>query len=286
MDSRYWLLGAIVAVACVAGACSTNDDPQEGTATPIDIVLSPYLSRLVTVDAVIDGDTVRLIFDTGGGETVISPEVANRIGCSHTGRSVGYRMNGDRVDVTLCRDVTVVIGGVSFEHEQLGVWDLQSLLPDEAPLIDGVLSLKTLATQPFTLDLQRGRLTLETEASFDQRIQGMTRLQSRMATGTDGDELTVFVRGEVDSEAWFLLDSGNLDVVQAAPHLGGAASGASSDPWTHDLALGGLPAIGTSFRTRDIIYDGVLSEEFMRNLVFAFDIEANEVWATVNESSR
>jgi predicted aspartyl protease len=286
MDSRYWLLGAIVAAACGAGACSTNDDTQKGTPTPVDIVLSPYLSRLVTVDAVINGDTVGLRFDTGGGETVISPEVADRIGCSPAGRSVGYRMNGDRIDVTLCRDVTVVIGGVSSEHEQLGVWDLQSLLPAEAPPIDGVLSLKTLAAQPFTLDLQRGQLTLETEASFDQRIQGMTRLQSRMATGTDGDELTVFVRGEVDSEGWFLLDSGNLDVVQAAPYLSGAASGASSEPWQHDLALSGLPGIATSFRTRDIIYDGVLSEQFMRNLVFAFDLESNEVWAAVNESNR
>jgi predicted aspartyl protease len=286
MNRGYRLLSLVLTAASGATACNTGNYPQEGTATPVDIVLSPYLGRLVTVNAVIDGDTVKLIFDTGGGETVISPEVANRIGCSPTGRSVGYRMNGDRVDVTLCRDVTVVIGDVSFEHEQLGVWDLQSLLPDEAPPIDGVLSLKTMAAQPFTLDLQRGRLTLETEASFDDRIQGMTRLGSRIATGTDGDELTVFVRGEVDSEAWFLLDSGNLDVVQAAPHLGAAVSGTSSEPWKHDLALGGFPAIATSFRTRDIIYDAVLSEEFMRNWVFAFDLESNQVWATMNESNR
>jgi hypothetical protein len=138
--------------------------------------------------------------------------------------------------------------------------------------VDGVLSLKTFASQPFSLDLRAGLLTLETAASYRDRVRDMARLDSRLATGLDGDELDVLVRGEVDAPAWFLLDSGNLDVVQAAPHLGG-----SGDVWEHVLRLDGMPPVTTSFRTRDIVYDGVLSQEFMRDWLFTFDLAANEV---------
>jgi hypothetical protein len=182
-------------------------------------------------------------------------------------------MSGERIDVQLCYDVAISIGGSVFEHEVLGVWDVNAILPEGVPPVDGVLSLKTLATQPFTLDLGTGLLTLETAASYRDRIRDMARLNSRLATGLDGDELTVFVRGEVASAAWFLVDSGNLDVVQVAPHLGG-----SEDVWENLLHLDGMPPVAASFRTRDIIYDGVLSEEFMREWLFSFDLASNEVW--------
>jgi hypothetical protein len=183
-------------------------------------------------------------------------------------------MSGEQVDFQRCDAVTISIGGLAFEHDELGVWDVNAVLPEGVPPVDGVLSLKTFLAQPITLDLGNGILTLETKASYRDRVRDMTRLNSRLATGTDGDELDVFVRGEVDSTAWFLVDSGNLDVVQAAPHLGGP-----EDVWEHDLQLDGLDPVATSFRTRDIIYDGVLSEDFMRQWLFSFDLAANEVWA-------
>jgi hypothetical protein len=254
-------------------ACTGSEDISDSGSAPVHVALNPYTGRLVTVDVVIEGDTARLIFDTGGGETLISPEIAKRVGCDPTGRSAGFRMSGERVDFQLCYAVPVSIGGVAFEHEQLGVWDINAVLPEGVPPVDGVLSLKTFADQPITLDLGNGLLTLETAASYRDRIRDMTRLTSRLATGTDGDELDVFVRGEVDAPAWFLLDSGNLDVVQVAPHLGD-----SDGTWEHVLHVDGMPPVATSFRTRDIIYDGVLSEEFMREWVFSFDLASNEVW--------
>jgi hypothetical protein len=89
----------------------------------------------------------------------------------------------------------------------------------------------------------------------------------------------VFVRGTVDDTLWFLLDSGNLDVVQAAPHLRNRTSSSSGAPWEAELTLDGLSGVRTMFRTRDIIYDGALSEEFLRLWVLAFDLSANAVWA-------
>lgn len=139
--------------------------------------------------------------------------------------------------------------------------------------VDGVLSLKTFSTQPFTLGPETGILTLETATSYRDRIRDMSRLNTRLATGLDGDELTVFVRGNVEAPAWFLPDSGNLDVVQAAPYLGG-----SGDTWEHVLQEDGMPPLDASFRTRDIIHDSVLSEAFMRQWLFTFDLASNAVW--------
>jgi hypothetical protein len=268
------VLGALFGMAC-----GPDDAPRGTLVARVEIPLAPYIGRLVTLDASIDGDTARLILDTGGGETVVSPEIAEQLGCTPSGRSVGYRMNGDRITITSCPAVTLIVGGIPFVHDRIGIWDVQALLPEGVPPVDGVFSLKSLARQPFTLRLAERRLTLETARSLRQQLVGMSRLRSRLATGPDGDELTVFVRGVVEDTAWFLIDSGNLDVVQAGPHLRGTPNSSRAETWDAELTLEGLPGIRTTFRTRDIIYDGVLSEEFLRQWILTFDLASSEVWA-------
>jgi Aspartyl protease len=275
----HWL--ATVAVILLV-SCKANADRAQVAAEPVDVPLAPYIGRLVTVSAVIGQDTTRLIFDTGGGQTVISPRVAGRAGCTPSGRSVGFRMSGEKVESPLCSDVTLSIEGVAFTDPSVGVWDVQELLPEGVPPVDGVLSLKTLETRPFTLRLAEGRLTLETDESLRRQVATMSRLRSRIATGPGGDELTVFVHGMTSDSGWFLIDSGNLDVVQVAALMAGAhASGGGT--WEAPLALDGLPAIGTTFRASDIIYDGALSEDFLRQWTLVFDLRANAVWAETEE---
>ena len=257
-------------------ACSARDLVYRDG--PVEIALTPYIGRLVTVTALAGNDTVRLLLDTGAGETVISPAVATRLGCRPAGRSIGFRMTGEKVEFPLCSDVTLLLGGVSFEHSQIGIFDVRAVLPAGVPPIDGVLSLKTLANRAFTLRLGQRRLTIESRSSFAAQTRDMVRLQSRIATGPDGDELTLFLKGMVDSgpPVWFLLDSGNLDRVQLAPHLTTQGRDSLRDG---DVTLDGLGGIRTGLRTRDIIYDGVLSEGFLHHLVLTIDLAANAVWA-------
>lgn len=40
------------------------------------ILLKPYIENIKTIDVVIEGKEYDFLFDTGGGETIISPEVA------------------------------------------------------------------------------------------------------------------------------------------------------------------------------------------------------------------
>ena len=267
----------LLTVAALALACSSPRDVVDPDG-PVEIALAPYLGRLVTVTALAGSDTIRLLLDTGAGETVISPALAARLGCTPSGRSIGFRMNGERVAFSLCPDVTLTIGAIPFAHPVIGVYDLQAVLPPGAPPVDGVLSLKTLAARAFTLRLADRRLTLETRSSLAEQVREMARLRSRIATGPDGDELTLFVLGSLDSgpPAWFLLDSGNLDRVQVAPHVTGARTDST---WEGGLTLEGLGGTLTGFRRRDIIYDGALSEDFLRHWVLTFDLAANGIWA-------
>jgi len=264
--------------AALLVACNADADRAQAAAGPIDVPLAPYIGRLVTINAVIGQDTARLIFDTGGGQTVISPRIAQGIGCTPSGRSVGFRMTGEKVESPVCSDLTLSIEGVAFTDPSVGVWDVQKLLPEGVPPVDGVLALKTLATQPFTLRLAEGRLTLETDASFERQVAGMHQLRTRIATGPSGAELTVFVRGATSDTGWFLIDSGNLDVVQVAAHMAGAHP-SEGGTWEAPLTLDGVPTVQATFRTGDIIYDGVLSEGFLRQWTLAFDLSDSAVWA-------
>lgn len=275
----------LIVLAHVALVGCGADEVVQEPAGPVDVALVPYIGRLLSVDAVLGADTARLLFDTGGAETFISPELAAKVGCTPSGRSVGFRMNGDRIEHSYCSDVTLVIADIPFHHERVGILDVGALLPADFPRVDGVLSLVTLSGRLFTLHLAERRLTLESPTSFRERIQGMSRLRSRIATGLAGGELTVFLRGAVgggsqNGKGWFLLDSGNLDVVQVAPHVRTGGDVNEQGTWEAELTLEGVSASPAIFRTRDIIYDGVLSEAFLRRWTLAFDLSQNEVWAS------
>ena len=272
-----------ILISIIFMACSAIESDQDIIKEPIEISLNPYVGRLLTVNALVGDDTLKLLFDTGGGETYIGPDVAHRLGCIPSGRSVGFRMSGEMVESQYCHDISLSIGGVSFHHESIGVWDINSVLPEDLPRLDGILSLKTFQNQPFTLDLSSKRLILETKESLEDRTNNMTRLESRISTGPDGSELTIFLRGKLKDYGWFLLDSGNLDVVLVSQHLGNKIfidSTASSNVWESGLKLSNLSSVSTRFRTKEIIYDGALSEEFMSKWIFTFDISNNSIWVS------
>jgi hypothetical protein len=211
--------------------------------------------------------------------TLVTPEAASRLGCTPHGRSVGYRMSGEPVTFGLCDDVPLSIGGVAFPHPELAVWDLMSILPAGLPPLDGVLALKTFRDRPITLDLAARTLTLETATSLAERIRTMTPVEVRVATGLTGGDRTLFVRGVLDQTGWFLLDSGNLDRIQVAPHMVHAEGPV---PRTLDAVPFTIPGIGPTevpVRVADILYDGALSESFLREWVWTFDPESAALWA-------
>jgi len=254
--------------------------PVEGQSPVVELHLEPYVGRLVTITTVVGEDTLPFLLDTGGGETLITPSVAERLGCVPSGRTVGFRMSGERLELALCRDVTLSLAGEAFRHEDIAVFDIASLLPGDWPPLGGVISLKTFSDRAITLDLANARLIVESGSSLAQRVRDMTRLHSRIATGTDGRSLTVFLRMTAPTAGWYLLDSANLDVVRVGPT---AVSGrvpsreeraASAGP----VQFEGATPVEAQWRAADIIYDGALSEAYVRKWILTLDLSNGAAW--------
>lgn len=112
-----------------------------------------YLGNLKKTDISIGGQPCTFLFDTGGGETLISPDIAKILNKFIYGHSTGYRMNGDRLTCRKCDSVCISLGVASIFHPTVGVWDIMSILPEGFTNIDGVISLKSFKDKIVTLDL-------------------------------------------------------------------------------------------------------------------------------------
>ncbi|WP_041592540.1 aspartyl protease family protein [Terriglobus roseus] len=128
---------------------------QQGVAQsqPTTIALKPYLGVLWSFGAEIGGKPGVFLFDTGGGITVITPESAKAIGCAPWGQLSGFRMRGDRVDMTRCNDVSVRANGATLMTATVGVFDFAKLLPKDAPPLAGSVALSSFTGKVVTIDL-------------------------------------------------------------------------------------------------------------------------------------
>src|SRR6185436_4929083 len=254
-----------------------------GAAKPVTIPLRRYQGRLRTVRVVIGGVAHEFLFDTGGGLTLVSPAVAGRARCAPSGRSVGYRMSGERLDTPLCTGtIPMALGAWNTAVAGAAVFDIMKLLPAGWPPLAGVISLHTFAGRAITLDLAHDRLIVETPASLAARVRGMTPLEGRLATGMDGAAVTLFVAARVNGgKLWLELDSGNVTVIQLAPHAARLLGvGAGPSPGNVTLRLAPSHVIKAPARQRELIYDGVLSEGAIANDVYTMDLATGKLWVS------
>lgn len=137
----------LVALAITAAGCAREGSAPEIKAEPAGrratIPLAIYAGLLRQTTVSVAGPAHPFIFDTGGGETLIGPGIASAIGCQPYGRAIGFRSSGEQVRFAYCDDVVLRIGDVSIEHDRVGVFDLQALLPAGLPPADGVVSLRS-----------------------------------------------------------------------------------------------------------------------------------------------
>jgi hypothetical protein len=275
-----WSFVIIFAVT-IAGCAHDNSKSirQDQSARPAMIPLSTYAGLLRSMTVSVASAAHQFIFDTGAGETVITPEIASAIGCVPYGRAIGFRASGEQVASQYCDDVLLRLGDVAIVHERVGVFDLRSLLPAGAPPADGVISLRSFRGQPVTIDLAVGRITLETADSLIVRTRAMRPLRMRVASGPTGAETTVYIAARVGGRrVWLLLDSGNGDPALVAPHVARMA-GLNDNEGEAVIEFDGLGPIGVHTRSSNMIYDGVLGAAFMQDWIFTIDLASNRAWA-------
>ena len=249
------------------------------TSVPAVVPLAPWAGLLRSVTVTVDGTAHPFVFDTGGGETVITPEVAAAVGCTPYGRSIGFRMSGERFEFEHCDNVALRLGQVALTRDPVGVFDLKSILPAGLPRTDGVLSLRSFRDRSVTIALGAGRLTLETAGSLAARVRRMRPLTIRIATGPSGAETTVHVAARVGGRrVWLLLDSGNGDAALVAPHVAAMVGlkGAEGDAV---IQIDGVGPVQLPIRPQSIIYDGVLGAGFIQDWILTFDLASARAWA-------
>ncbi len=93
------------------------------------IHLKPYVSELKSVEVFINDKKYNFLFDAGGGETLISPDVAKLLNKEIYGCSTGIRMDGEMIKYQKADSISIKIGATEIFHQTIGVWDIMSILP-------------------------------------------------------------------------------------------------------------------------------------------------------------
>ena len=229
--------------------------------------------ELRTVSVAIDGREHALLFDTGGGRTLVAPAVAERIGCQPSGRDVGYRMSGEPVVFQNCDRLEARMGAYPLRLAPVAVFDVGALLPKELPPLDGVLALDAFRGQVVSLDWAASLVTVHssTEAAAALRDHGVP---SRFATGENGASLTALlpVPAMRGPNLWFLLDSGNIRGTLVAPHVRNERALAFPSDSTASIGIGAGAPRAHDVSITDINYDGVLGTAFLRSTIVTLDL--------------
>ena len=248
------------------------------------IKLKSYQENLQTVDVFIEGKKYNFLFDSGGAETIISPEIANKLGKKIYGHSVGFRMSGEMLTSQKCDGILMKIGAVNHFHPTVGVLDIMSIFPKEFEKVDGVISLKSFNTGVLTIDLSNNKLIVETSTSAKARIRGKSVVPSRFANGLEGNELNVFIGIPKNGFFyWFLFDTGNSGPLLLSPSTANVWDVKLDQNNPQALAqsrefIVGPKILNVSPFIRPIIYDGVLNYSTISKNVFVIDFIRSKVW--------
>jgi len=223
------------------------------------------------------------MFDTGGGVTFISPELAADLGCDRGARIVGFRMTGDKLETPRCDNVEMTVAGHSFTVPVAGVYQVGEFAA-QGVKVDGLIALDIFADRIVTLDFASKRLILETPASASARAGAGTELPARLAREIGGRAIAAYVdvpsaRGTLEFE----LDSGNGGTLLIGKPY---ASSFGFDP-DEGPRLGRFeiaPGIGASgmVMPADITLDGNLGMPFLKDYLVTLDLKQGRVWMARN----
>ncbi|KQX10211.1 aspartyl protease family protein [Flavobacterium sp. Root420] len=263
-------------VFCLLFACIAISSFAQDT-----IQLKAYVENMKTVDVFIEGKKYNFLFDTGGADTFISPEIAKSLNKEIYGSITGFRMSGEIIKAKKANDIALTIGQTNLFHKTVSVWDLMSILPKDFPRIDGIISLKSFENNVLTIDLSKNIVIVENENSAKKNVKEKLPLKTRFANGLEGSELNIFIGIPKNNNLyWFLFDSGNsgpLLLSQESAKIWKVLNDNNENNQESEFIIGEKNLRIKPF-VRDIIYDGVLNFEAISNYVFTIDFKNKKVW--------
>jgi hypothetical protein len=250
---------------------------------PTTIKLEPYLGAQLAIRAEVNGHAGLFLFDTGEGVSTISPEFAKTIGCRPWGRITGFRMTGERLDFLRCDNLKFNTEGEVLTAPIAGVFDIMSLLPADAPHLDGSLGLDVLAGRAITFDESSRLLIIESAASLKTRIRNANAKEIPVRLVRDAEGIALEIDAAVPTPlgmAWMELDSGNGGTLVIARHVASLfhldPDKKEPQPVKFEIAAG-IPVEGAA-RTPDMIMDGNIGARFFTKWVLTLDLASGRAW--------
>ncbi len=269
--------------------------PATRAATPVPAATDPtirlgdFMGRLRSIEVTVGNQRGTFLLDTGGGVTFVTPDFAKKIGCVPWGQISGFRLTGERLDMARCDGVAVGLqNGKTLPAATVGMFDLMSLMPPGAPVVDGSLALDAFDGRMFTLDLRAGTLEFETAKSLAKHVAGAVEIPIRVSRhGNSGHGLGVYARTKTaKGDLWLEIDSGGNAPVLLRNRIAveaGAADPAATQAQPYKLVLSGKAgdvSLDTRAIVRDMIHDGVVGMPVLVNWRITFDLAGDRMWVT------
>jgi hypothetical protein len=250
-------------------------------ATSVEISLDSYIGSHRVIRAKMNGQDGVFLFDSGGGITNITPEFAQKIGRKPWGKIVGFRMTGQRIDMARCDDVTLEIDQNTARLSIIGVFDLMSLIPPGAPKVDGMIGLDAFANEIVSIALAKNRVIIETADTLAERVKHASEEPVRLVRDAQGVALTLdaavkTTRGPV----WMELDTGNYRNIVVADWLADEFGIDPGKKESHSIKFQlviGIDGEGQAW-THDLIMDGNLGSQFLKNWIVTLDLPHARAW--------
>ena len=256
--------------------------------TGVSIPLGTFRGVQPTLNASVAGHERTFLLDTGGGVTIISPTLAQAVGCEPWGNVVGLRMTGQRIDLPHCGNISIALGEATYRVPAAVVFDIMSIAGKDPPPLDGSLALDVFADKVITIEAAKHHLIVESAASLAARARQAIEVPIRLVREAEGLALSVVV-GVPTSKglAWMELDTGNDDSMivvskYIAPLLGVDLAGHS--PQHIKVALApGLVLEGGAKVVNDLVMDGNIGMPFLKAWNITLDLKHGRAWfAPVN----
>ncbi len=158
---RMSAVRAGIALALLSGlgvfqACSTAA-PSRVASVPIQTINRKFLVPVVLNE----GQTATFLLDTGASTSVITPDLARRLGLDTSSRTTLGRAriaSGQEVEVSMVRMTSIRVGSA----RNVAVYELPVIVNTNPPItVDGFLGVDFIGRFTMTVDPAAGTLTLQ-----------------------------------------------------------------------------------------------------------------------------
>jgi len=258
-----------------------------------------YLAHVLVIPVTVGGVETKCVFDTGIGLSLISEDLAARVGVHRDGSTfTGQRMSGQAVTVPVGSLDSLQIGASRMWNVPVGIFDMHAM----AGLgeVEGFVSLSCFRTTPVTIDYSARRLIVEDEASLAARVAAGTSVAVHIREENGSTDLAlsldlpsgkaITVEIDTGSDTLILnrpladdvgidLDSPAVRTVEASDETGHQYVRYFTE-LSGDINVTGAPAIKMAnppVMFQRIIHDGLVGDAFLRNFTGTYDLANSRV---------